>query len=961
MQKVPFLKEIASYLLKSANYDLGKTCIVFPNKRARIYFSKYLGELTDTPIWAPRYQTINELMESLSGMVYADKLTLAFELYKLYGEITSSKEGFDLFYPFCETLLADFDEIDKYMIHADDLFQNLSSLKTMEGRFSYLTEEQITAIRRFWKTFNPEQVSTGQETFLTIWNILPELYRRFRERIGETGLAYEGMAYRHVAEKIRSSDGYPELDYEMYMFVGFNALNYCEEVLFRFLKNAGKAVFLYDYDTYYTSNSIHEAGYFIRKNLKNFPQVLKLDHDNLKTVSKRIVFLPVSSNVGQAKVLPSILKELPDVPGNHSDHTAIVLADESLLLPVLYSLPRKAGDINITMGYPASETAAFTLIDSLYELHRHARKDQKGAVAYHYRNVLSVINNPLLNNIFNEASCGIRKKISSFGQAFIPSAWVRDLTGDNVVFRDIDKQGHASGYLTGVFDHIIKTWLAEKDEEHAVSQMQLEGLFQTYTFVTRLQDVISNTAVEPGIEGYFRLVRRLLHHYRIPFSGEPLAGMQVMGILETRTIDFENVVILSVNEGILPRSQHFPSFIPHNLRFGFGMPTAEHQEAIYAYYFYRLLQRAKNIVLIYNDSADGLRTGECSRFLHQLRYETGNPVEESAFVFNVSRIRSKNIIIEKDERVMNVLAKYFGPGGKVLTPSAINEFLNCSLKFYFHYVSGLPQNDEVTDLVDQRLFGNLLHKSMKGLFESLGSEHADQEMLELLLAQHDRIERVVEEAFREEWHGQGSTGLPVKIEGFNLIIKQILIKYILQLLKYDRSLAPFEIISLEKPFQTGFHLKYGNTQQEIRLGGIIDRIDRHKGSVRILDYKTGRIKNSFPDVESLFAAKDRERYDAVLQVLIYTLVYSRLFPEKHLVPGLVFIRESHKDTFSYNIKYGKRQVALNFSQLSHDLEEQLKWHLARIFDEGEPFSQTEISRICSYCSYSGICHRVKGS
>ncbi len=959
MSYTPFLKEIAAHLLESGRYNLNETCMVFPNKRARLYFSKYLGELTDKPIWAPKYMSVNELMEQLSGLVFADKISLVFELYQMYTEITDSKETFDLFYPYSETILADFDEIDKYLIDAADLFQNLSALKTMEGRFNYLSDEQVKAIQRFWNTFDPDNISKGQDTFLSIWKVLPDLYKRLRNSLESKGMAYEGMAYRIVADKISNDETFPGLHYEKYLFVGFNALNACEEKLFRYLKQQDKASFFYDFDTYYTNNAIHEAGFFIRQNLRNFPPELNTNSENLLKTGKHITFLPVSSNTGQAKAIPSIIKNLGVAADDRATRTAVVLPDEGILLPVLYSLPAQIETLNITMGYPAAESAAFSLIDSLYELLRNSRINQQGDTLFYYQDILSIVNNPLLQDIFDEDTTGIRKEIENINLAHISAGQISSGKDGNIIFRNQDFTDNTSRYLVTVFEFVIRNMLGNENAKHPAGDLQLEALYQIYTLVTRLHDSIVLTKTELGPVTFFKLVRKILRNHHIPFSGEPLAGLQVMGILETRTLDFENIIVLSMNEGIMPKAQQLSSFIPYSLRYGFGLPTAEHQDSIYAYYFYRLLQRAENIFLLYNSSSDGLRTGERSRFMHQLRYEFPLDVEEKNFIFNVSGIPAKKIQVAKTARVLKILhEKYLQKDKKVLTPSAINEFLNCTLKFYFHYVTGLPQTDEVIDIVDQKLFGNLLHRSMKIIYQELGTNLIDQHHLKGLLSESGKIQNAINRAFQEEVFNVNNGNATGKIEGFNLVIKQILYKYMLQIIKYDTTITPFEIIGLENHYSVNYPININGIPKEIAIGGIIDRIDRHDSLIRILDYKTGRTKDKFSDLETLFDNGTKDRNDAALQVLIYALVYDQLHPGSTIVPGLLFIRESHREQFTYHIKYGRNPVN-SFSVLKSEFQDLLSIHLSRIFDEHVPFKQTENLKICEYCPYTRLCHRQK--
>jgi CRISPR/Cas system-associated exonuclease Cas4 (RecB family) len=953
MTSVPFLKEIAGLLLKPGEYDLRTTCIVFPNKRARLYLSKYIGELTDKPVWAPQYLTITELMESISGYNLADRLSLVFELFESYCKITGSKESFDSFYPYSETLLADFDEIDKYLADADDLFQNLAGLKMLDGKFNYLNEEQVALIEKFWNTFSLDKISHDQSLFISLWESLAAIYHEFRSHLESRNLAYEGMAYRKAIQNI--SESIPgAFGYDKYLFVGFNALNKCEERLFNFLKNREQAEFFWDYDTWYTNNEIHEAGFFIRSNLRNFPQKQPLPVDNLRIEKEHILFIPVFSNSGQTSILPDIFEKLHIKVSSEIENTALVLADETLLMPALYSVPEHIKDINVTMGYPLSTSSVYSLIDSIYELSKNARFDATGNISWYFKDVLSILGNPVLKSFYGDTMETVRKKILSENLNYLE---VKDIVAEGReefiftkrVFED------TCGFLLEIITDIIRN---QSMESHSGNPdlVQTELLFQVYTYLTRLQDILSETNLVPGTDILFRLIRKMLRGMHIPFTGEPLTGLQVLGILETRTLDFENVILLSANEGILPRPSDKPSFIPYNLRAGFGLPTPDYHDAIYAYYFYRLIQRAKNVALVYDASTGGLRTGERSRFLHQLLYEMRLPVKELVIESIISAIPVKPIIIEKSEVIKASLMRYSGDNGKLLSPSAINEFLNCPLRFYFHHVAGLPQAEEVEEEIDARMFGTILHNTLKLIYEGFGLLPVTKEKLEDLFKKEETINQIIDKAFSEELFGENS-GKNRKIEGYNLIVRQVIFAYVRQFIRAESTLCPFTIEDLENTYETLIPISVNGFGLKIKVGGIIDRIDKYEGKIRILDYKTGAIKNRFDNVESLFDAGDKLRNDAVFQVLLYAYVYNIHHPGETIVPGLYFLRQSYQPEFSHFILMGsKKEGLINFELVKEEFTGLLRESLERLFGE-EPFLQTTNLRVCRYCPYALICRR----
>jgi hypothetical protein len=957
MFAIPFLKEVATHLLQPGAYNLTETCIVFPNKRARLYLSKYMGELTEKPIWAPRYITISELMETASEYVYADRISLLFELYIVYSEITHYEESFDKFYTYGDSLLVDFDEIDKYLANAKDLYGNLTGLKNIDGRFSYLSDEQLSVIRRFWETFDRDQLSESQKNFISLWDVLPTIYNNFRERLHGQNMAYEGMAYRKVVENTNAESVFKKLPYTRYIFVGFNALNKCEEKLFFMFKKLNMAEFFWDFDNWFTGNPVHEAGTFMRNNLKIFPESGHFNHENFKNEEKQVYFVPVSSNSGQARVLPYLLKKSGILDSRQAEKTAIILSDESLLIPVLYAVPDYVNELNITMSYPLTGSPVLNLTELLYNLNHNADKSNGKGILWYYADVLAVISDPLLSFLYAEIKEEVRRKITAQNLTFLKTADILNHDKGDLVFCNQHQDWDVCNYMTQIITEIISHF-TESNISSFHASTHREILQQLFTTLLRLKDKITQLSISPNAETVFKIIRRILHGLHIPFSGEPLAGLQILGLLETRTLDFEHVIVLSANEGILPRTFSTSSFIPYNLRAAFGLPTIDHSDAIYAYNLYRLLQRADTVTLVYDCTTGGLRTGERSRFMHQLYYESPFGITEIAPASVITQIPVKQISIQKDRNVTDVLLKYSGTGGKILSPSALNEFLNCSLRYYFHHIAGLPQPDEVTNDIDARLFGNILHRAMKFIYSGFMEGLVTSEKLDLVIKNKPFIENALDKAFREELFGNGNNIADRKIAGYNLIVKQIIRTYIIQLLKAEARLNPFSLISLEERHVITYPVKIGDSDYDINLGGIIDRVDNYENCVRIIDYKTGQVKNKISTLASLFEADDKMRNDAAFQVLLYAFIWQQQNPGQQILPGLYFIRNSHSDEFSFYIKAGpKSEPIKNYAEVAVEFENLLQISISQLFNLNLPFRQTNNLLICTQCPYAAICRR----
>lgn len=958
----PFLKDIARLLIDPVSYDLAATTVVFPNKRARLYMSKYLGELTDKPVWAPRYLTITELMEKISGYLFVDRLYLLFETYEIFSGISKTAESFDSFYPYIDTLLADFDEVDKYLINADDLFQNLVDLKSLDGKFTYLTDEQIAVIRKFWETFNPDGKTKGQEAFITLWEAIPKVYQQLKKTLHQKNMAYEGMAYRRAVEVLGENEIPQVLSGRKFVFIGFNALNACEERLFRYLKNLGCAEFFWDYDTWYTNSDMHEAGYFMRRNIRNFPQLKQLGNENIiNNDYSNVLIVPVASNSGQTGILPEIFHRFGIKDQQSVENTAVVLADENLLIPTLYAIPDYVRDVNVTMGYPLAGSAVVNLIDLIYELNRNSRKNKEGKISWYFRDVLAVMENSLVRKHYADAVDTVRQQVLRKKVFFTSDEIFINREPDNLIFAD-RFQDEPCRLLLEVITGIIRQMPLSSEEKTTNDPVQTEVLFQVYTFLTRLEEILSAKDFKPGNEILFRLIRKILRTMHVPFTGEPLAGLQVLGILETRTIDFTNIILLSANEKILPRPADIPSFIPYNLRKGFGMPTPEQQDAIYAYYFYRMIQRANNVALIYDSSTGEMRTGERSRFLHQLVYETRLPVKELNVASFIDRIPVKPILIKKEGDIRNALEVYLRADGKSLSPSSINEFLNCPLRFCFHHIMGLPEPEEIAEEIDARDFGSILHACLEDIYSGFPQKVITTSMLEAVLKDEAILASALDKAFDKVVFGVESGESGRKPEGFNFIVKQVIYSYIKQFLAAESRTCPFTLISLEQKYYAEIPVTVNGTSHSLRIGGIIDRIDQCNGKIRILDYKTGKVMNSFKSVESLFDSGEKTRNDAAFQVLLYACVYGKLNPGTDIEPGLFFIRQAHSHDFSHAISLGsKKEKLTSYSTVGTEFEDLLQKSLSGLFDFSEPFKQTENLKNCTYCPYASVCRRESGN
>ena len=707
----PFLQLVAHDLYTKIGNDLSRTVLVFPNKRANLFFNEYLAEESDQPIWSPAAMSISDLLQKLSVQKAGDPIRLVCELYKVFKEETGSRETLDDFYFWGELLISDFDDVDKNMVDADKLFSNLQDLKNLMDDYEFLDEEQEEAIRQFFQNFSIERRTELKEKFISLWDKLGIIYHRYRENLAELGIAYEGMLYRNVIEQLDTD----RLKYDKYVFVGFNVLNKVEKEFFQKLQKAGKAMFYWDYDLFYTQRiSKHEAGEFIKRNLIDFPNELPESYFDIFRKPKKIRYISASTENAQARFLFSQTAQM----GSEKEN-AIVLCNEALLLPVLHSIPQDVQNVNITMGFPLAQTPVYSFINAAMELQTNGYRPDTGR--FTYEAVSKILKHPYTRQLSDHAT-RLERKLTKTNRFYpLPSELKKDdfLT---ILFTPQSNIRELCDYLLRLIKSISILYRKEGEYDDIFNQLYRESIFQSHLKINRLYSLIESGELSVRTDTLKRLITKVLTASNIPFHGEPAIGLQIMGVLETRNLDFRNLIMLSLNEGQLPKAGGESSFIPYNLRKAFGMTTIEHKNAVYAYYFYRLIQRAENITLLYNTSSDGLNRGEESRFMLQLLVEGPHEITREYLEAGQSPQNTLEIQIEKTPEILRRLYRAYDiaqPESVILSPSALNTYLDCRLRFYYRYVAGLKTPDEVSAEIDSALFGTIFHLSAQLAYTDL--------------------------------------------------------------------------------------------------------------------------------------------------------------------------------------------------------------------------------------------------
>lgn len=945
----PFLKQVANYLYKNHLSELSEFCLVFPGRRAGVFFTAYLNELIERPMLSPEIITINELISSLTGLQQADQVSLVLKLQEVYSQETGHQEPLDEFFFWGEILLADFDDIDKYLLNSDDLFRNISDLKELENQFDYLSEEQKRAIDEFWGNLDKVPHSFNKDKFIGIWIKLAAIYHRFHKVLKQNNIAYSGMIYREVAEAI-NEQMLTGLNAKKYVFIGFNALNNCEKAIFKKLENQQKAMFFWDYDDFYLKDIENEAGRFLRTNMISFPAPKSFIPENQVPANQRkITLVSVPGNITQAQAinLPNVLKSFRI--NERFDNTAFVLADENLLIPVISSVGKSFKDINITMGYPFVNTPVYGFISQLISLQKNIRRSSKSPVFY-YKPVVALLNHQfVVNPEIKLFVAGIHKK----NKVYVAASELNFSPFVKKIFSCPDSWLNILDYFLDVLKELSAKFDSTDNEQ---VKLDSEYLFQAFLAIQRLKDTLSGLKVPDfPVKILYRLLDQSLRRISIPFEGEPLTGLQVMGLLETRSLDFENLVLFSANEGFLPRIAAGHSFVPYHLRKGFGMPTYEDRDAMYAYYFYRLIQRTEKTVIVYNSITEGIASSEKSRFLYQLLYDSEFEMEELNLSFNFKGTTNEPIRIEANESHIRKLASVYS--NRNLSPSAINTYLECKLKFYFKYIAGIKEKDELKEEIDAVLFGNLFHYAMEFLYLPFEDKTVEAEALKRLRGDKRRIESVVLESVAVKYYQMApDEASHLKLSGQSILIASHIREYIHQLLENDMQFAPFHLVSLEKEYSAYYQVLSGEKTINIRIGGIIDRIDRTVDGLRIVDYKTGRnLQLDFKEWTQLVDRNYNPRRKEIFQTLIYSDILSHTENELSILPSIYKLDDLFNEEFVPNVIF--KGEKLIYQQVKQEFTSVFSEVLSEMFSIGNLYEQTKDSQKCSYCPYNKICRR----
>ena len=872
-----FLEHVAEDLLSRYGTNLSRVAVVFPNKRASLFLNEHLARLAGKPIWSPSYITISDLFRSHSSLQVADPILLVCELHRVFTACTGIDETLDHFYGWGQLLLSDFDDLDKNMAPADKVLANLRDIHELDDT-SYLTPEQREMIKRFFSNFSDEHNSELKERFLRLWSHIGEIYHQYNAQLAEKQLAYEGALYRQVA-----TDESIEFEYDTYVFIGFNLLQQVEQTLFRRLERQGKALFYQDTD---------------------------------EVPPQHINYISAPTENIQARYISEWLTPERIQAGRR---TAIVLCNEGLLQTVIHCLPEHVDKINITTGYPLSQTSIASLVNTLINMQVHGYS--------------------------------LRKQM--FTRRWVES--IKRHPYASIMPQDFANERHTEIQpLLHWLINITQT-IATSKSPIIESPLDTESLFRMYTLLNRLSGLVDSGVLKVDIITLQRLIGQLITSTSIPFHGEPAEGIQVMGVLETRNLDFDHVLLLSCNEGNMPRGVNDTSFIPYALRKAYGLTTVDYKVAIYQHYFHRLLQRASDVTILYNNATSDGKTAEMSRFMLQLMVENKIPITFLTLKAGQTPQLHAPKTIQKTPEVIAHMQKHFSNKEGGISPTAVNTYLRCQLRFFYRYVCEIAEPDSADDdMIDNRLFGNIFHKAAQVIYTPFISNTITSTMLDELLKEEVTIERAVDEAIKQEFFKITDPSRPLPpLDGLQLINREVIIKYIRLLLEVDRRFTPFRIIDLEKWVYT----EIGG----MKVGGIIDRLDSiynpetGEDHIRVIDYKTGsRHIKPLPDVASIFTSEAiKDHSDYFLQTFLYAHIV-RSKSSDSVSPCLMFIQHAGGKDYDPTLGIGREPVA-DIATYSDEFISLFQNLLAEIFNPQLSFTPTDDRKRCETCPFASLC------
>ncbi|MDD2385607.1 MAG: PD-(D/E)XK nuclease family protein [Bacteroidales bacterium] len=931
-----FLTEVAEHILKEFP-NTRELEIIVPNRRTGLFLRKYLTQLTDKTIWLPKITPIQDIFYDNSELVEAEDITLIYKLYKAFIKHTGSKESFDDFYYWGEIILNDFDDIDKYLVDAQKMFDTIVDIKEIDQKFDGYEEEAIEIIKKFWYNVNQAKISTHKQSFLELWRAMFNIYSDFKQELRKDNIAYQGMIYKDVAESI-STINFTSPDC---VVVGFNALNKCEKQLLNVIKSSSNTRFFWDADQYYLKDKYQEAGRFIRENIRKYPPYSDIGIvDYINTILKDIEVIMAPSPISQVKLIPEILDKWQKEDDFDLQKTAIVLGDENLLIPLMYSIPESIESYNVSMGFPVKNTMSAAFVNHLMMLQqRYRTKDS--STKFYFKDVFAILNHSFIKLIDGSKAAELKNKITKEKTIYVDAEEFED----SEILKSIFCPKNETLALFATYLPEICSQVLAKISSSDDFILEAEFLNRILARLIALKDCISDEQIQFESNNiYLKLVNNFMRSLNLAFEGEPLNGLQILGFLETRSLDFDRVIMLSLNEGVFPKTSVSQSLIPYNLRKFHELPSIEFKDSIFAYYFYRLLQRSKEIKIIYS-SQSGEGASEASRFISQIKYELKQDIKFVSRAYKIGIDSGKINVGQKSERVIQKIREHLTSG---VSPTAINKYLDCKFKYYLHYIEEIKEPDKLEEEEDAAFFGSLFHQIMQNVYAPfIGKDLIDKDFDGFDDA---FINTQMRAAIRTVFDLKSET----EIDEFeNKIIVEIIKKYVKLTLRYDKKNLPLTIIELEE--QNDFKLDLPAFNFTVNIKGDIDRVDRQGEIYRVLDYKTGKTNTNCKSISELFEPDRKYDKGMITQILLYVLMYGK-DSNLAICPGIININNLDGN-FDYRVKINRKTINIFDSELKDELKSALQDVFEEMLNKDIEFTQTSNLDNCGFCPYKNICNR----
>lgn len=944
-----FLEKLTENIYNTYGENISNVCFVLPNRRAGLYLKKYLSQKLNRTIWSPAIFSIEDFVCHITGLSIVDQTTLLFEFYNVYTKVEgATSQPFDEFMNWAQILLKDYNDSDINLVDTEKLFQYLHEAKKL-GQ---------------WDLQNTQQTEHEKE-YLAFYKSLGKYYMHLSEALLKKKSGYQGLihkeAIKHLDEFISGTE------FTKIIFAGFNALTTSEEKIISTLLKSGKADIFWDADTYYVNDKVQEAGDFLRKylyewKLKNFNWL----ENNFAEDEKNINITGVPMHVGQTVFAGQLLSEMPENIAN-SENTAVVLADESLLIPLLYSIPENVQDINITMGYPLSRSTVHSLFLNIFTLHENSRKySSNNNFRFYQKDLTNIFNHPYFHLILQQKDFEylsiFLEIIKKSNKIFYTSTELIYQIKNKVIasiFDDLyEKPLLFLDTITAIIALIRDVLLAEKKNKNNSAEIDIEYLFNYAVIISKIKDMLGEYNFIKDIKTLKKIFIGLTETATIPFYGEPLKGLQIMGMLETRSLDFENIILLSANENILPAGKFQNTFVPYDIRNEMGLSTYKQKESIFAYHFYRLLQRAKNIHILYNTQIGDFGSGEKSRFITQIEQELPkyNPkiiIKSDILVADSSPANLiDEISITKTKEILNELENIAISG---FSPSALNVYISCPLKFYFQYIEKIEEAETTAETVDAATLGSVVHFVLFELYKDLKSKVITTADIKKM---SDSVDKLITAGFKE-YYPEGNID-----SGKNLLIAKVATHFVRNFLKQETDFIKksteqkksLTILRLEEFCDTSIEMKTQEGKDlSIKLKGFIDRIDMHDETLRIIDYKTGIVKAEELKFSSWEQLISEPVLSKSLQLLVYSYLFSKKYYSENVQTGIITFRNLSKGFMPVNCPESLQ------NNISSDILKKIKETIAilfsQIYNKDIPFNQTTDTAICQNCIYAAICNK----